>query len=90
MTPTIEEVEHVREFAAAVYVYCMHMRASVTSWFRTPLHNSRVGGKHDSRHLIGLGADVVYDAVPLIQDRRALAEKLGLKLVLETDHDHLQ
>lgn len=90
MTPTDEEVERVREFCGAVFVFLNRMRGSCTSWFRTPLHNLRVGGVPESRHLDGLGCDVVYDAPPLLSDRLQLARELKLRLIVEDDHDHLQ
>ena len=31
----------------------------ITSWFRSPAENARVGGNPDSQHLVGLALDVV-------------------------------
>jgi copper chaperone CopZ len=80
------------EFASALMAYCAATRGSVTSWGRTPLHNAQVGGVADSAHLIWTGADVVYDTTSLsdVQIRSALAARLGLMLIAESDHDHMQ
>jgi len=80
----------VYEFRCAVFVYCVLTRASETQGFRTKAHNDLVGGVEHSPHLYGLGQDVVYDGPVGMADRPDVAERLGLKLVREADHDHLQ
>nr|QJB20188.1 MAG: hypothetical protein [Microvirus sp.] len=84
----------VQEFALAVYRYCVRVRGSVTSGFRTPSRNTVVGGEVRSFHLQGLAADVVLDE-PLTHKiatdaRHKLASDLGIKLIIESDHDHLE
>ena len=78
------------EFADAVYVLGLKYNASVTSWFRSDAHNRVVGGVPHSAHRFALGVDLVYDA-PV--DAAAITEdarRLGLKLLREGDHDHVQ
>lgn len=77
-------------FAQQVIDYVSHFHGSVTSWIRTPEHNRAVGGVETSPHIFGLGADVVYDAVPELAAAQAFAAALGLHVVREHDHDHLQ
>ena len=70
----------------------LHMRYSFTetSGHRTPGRNAMVGGHPNSRHLLGLAVDVILDddiqLGPFIND----AERLGLKVIPETDHIHIQ
>lgn len=83
------------DFASALIAYCAATAASVTSWGRTPKHNAAVGGVAESAHLIWTAADVVYDAngVPppgVTAHRDALAARLGLRLIHEGNHDHVQ
>ena len=78
------------EFVDAALTYCDLTDASVSSWKRTVKHNTAVGGVVQSAHLFGLAVDVVYDApvaLPLAMER---ARRLGLRLLREADHDHLQ
>lgn len=77
-------------FAERVRDYCLATGGSVTSWGRTPARNARVGGVPTSYHLHFLAVDVAYDAVPGVSVRERFAERCGLKLVIEGDHDHLQ
>lgn len=78
-------------FLASVFRFVTTTRASVTSWCRTPEHNTKVGGVPDSPHLEGFGVDVVYDHPGVGGGARdALAAELGLELVHEGDHDHIQ
>ncbi len=78
------------DFAIRVMQYCRSNTGSVTSWGRTAAHNARVGGIPDSPHLVWLGADVVYDYRPLLAVARASARELGLAVIHEPTHDHLQ
>jgi len=78
------------EFAEAVFTYCHVLGASGTSAERTRLHNRDEKGVHHSAHLVGLARDVIYDELPSLAERRDWAGRLGLILVSETDHDHLQ
>lgn len=78
------------EFAEAAFSYCVLTGANVTSWIRTPRHNLREKGVAHSAHLVGLGLDVTYDIPVDLAERRAWASRLGLRLLAEEDHDHLQ
>jgi hypothetical protein len=63
---------------------------SVSSWLRTPRHNAAVGGKVNSKHLWGLGVDVVLDPG---EDRGLFLEACriaGLTTYPEGDHIHVQ
>lgn len=84
MTPT--------DFAARALFYASMMRGSVTSWFRTPEHNAKVGGHPQSKHMQGLGMDITYDGRPFYDAavRSHFANRLGLSMLDEKDHDHLQ
>lgn len=70
--------------------------ASQTSGLRSLKHNTQVGGKPFSPHRFGRGIDLVYDDPTMLTDpmkkgtNRELANRLGLFLFQEGDHDHLQ
>jgi hypothetical protein len=87
------------EFAEAAAQYCLMMDGSVTSWGRTTKRNTAVGGAKMSGHRFFRGLDVVYDDPTMLQAdhptypdgvRIIIARRLGLKLIPERDHDHLQ
>jgi hypothetical protein len=80
----------VEEFASAAYLFCDGLGGSVTSWIRSRAHNAAVGGVPHSAHVHGLGADVVYDAPVEAHKAHDLAASLGLTLIRESTHDHLQ
>jgi len=92
----------VQEFALAVYRYAMRVKGSVTSWVRTHERNIAVGGcvaagcpgtscLGASAHLVGLAADVRLDRLDIEPDNRAkIARSYGLRLMVESDHDHLE
>jgi hypothetical protein len=72
--------------------FCSWSRGSVTSWGRTTERNAAVNGHAHSLHMVWLGGDVGYSPhprPPLARARKA-AQQLGLRLVREDDHDHLQ
>jgi len=77
-------------FVHAVIAYAHFTGASCTSWFRTREHNAAVGGVQFSAHQFALAVDTVYHEVPPLAQRQAVAGRLGLRLVVEGDHDHLQ
>lgn len=81
----------IGEFAEVVNRYAALTHGSATSWFRTLAHNLKVGGVAHSAHVVGLACDVVYDGVPMaVAERVEWARRLGLRLIVESDHDHLQ
>lgn len=80
----------ISEFTIAATTYCMLTSGSQTSGFRTTKHNKDVGGVAFSAHRFGLAWDVVYDEKLDQTVRNAIAFRLGLKLIAEGDHDHLQ
>ncbi len=63
---------------------------SVTSWLRSRRHNTDVGGVKDSRHLLGLAVDVVFDPGVDTTDFALLASGIGLEVIVEGDHLHVQ
>lgn len=80
----------IGEFARHLHDYCLAYSASVTSWIRTPDHNIRVGGVPNSRHLLGVAADVIYDGSPPGDQADAMLARRGLQRIREGDHDHIQ
>jgi uncharacterized protein YcbK (DUF882 family) len=81
----------IAEFAARLATLRIRYPFSVTSWFRTAGRNAMVGGKPHSRHLLGLAADVILDdeerdKASFVED----AKRLGLSVVVEGDHLHVQ
>lgn len=80
----------ISEFAEAVALYSAMHGASVTSWGRSTVHNRAVGGVPNSAHRFWRGADVVYDNPVAVNTRIEAARRLGLLLIPEGDHDHLQ
>ncbi len=81
------------EFNDAVFIYCNVLRARETSGFRTPEGNKKIGSELKlSPHVFGFGKDVIYDDLNTFNDplRMEAARRLGLKLIPEGDHDHLQ
>ena len=63
---------------------------SVTSWWRSKKHNTAVGGVPTSRHLVGLAVDVVLDNADDKPALRQTASEIGLQVIDETDHLHIQ
>ena|SRR2546423_15490805 len=83
----------VSEFHSAAIVFRSIYAGSFTSSGRTVRHNKEVGGVEGSPHVYDLAVDIVYDDPNLYMidnGRVDYAKKLGLLLILEKDHDHLQ
>ena len=80
------------DFAVSLMAYCAWSRGSVTSWGRSPERNARVGGHVNSLHQVWLAADVGYspNPTPPLAKARKRASQLGMRLLRESDHDHLQ
>ena len=76
--------------ALAVLDFVCRFRASVTSGPRTEKRNAIVGGVKNSAHVAGVGYDVVYDVTPPLDEVQVYAHRLGLRVIREDDHDHLQ
>jgi len=79
-----------QEFTIAVLGLAARFRFSITSWGRSVAHNAAVGGHPDSMHLYFLAVDCELDD-PL--DEPAFvqtAERLGLQVIREPRHLHVQ
>jgi heme O synthase-like polyprenyltransferase len=57
----------------------------VTSWYRTPWHNTEVGGLAGSLHLLGWAADIT----PVTGETEELARQTFPVVVNEGDHIHV-
>ncbi len=78
------------EFYEAVFTYCVATASRMTSGPRPLAVDQQIGSTTLHPHVAGYAADVVYVSAPELAKRHALANKLGLRLVAEPDHDHLQ
>ncbi len=92
------------EFSSTVWAWLYRFAsygASETSGARTPVRNTRVGGVADSKHMTGLAKDIGYEPIvkdkkvigytfPPLADAQLVAKQLGIQLVRENDHDHLE
>lgn len=78
------------QFLDTVRTYCHRFNASITSYYRTPLHNTHVGGVRYSAHQVWLAVDVVYDDGTNLNGADEWASALGLEILHEPDHDHIQ
>lgn len=62
---------------------------TITSGYRCPIHNKKVGGKSHSQHLNGQAADVIVRGVSMAHVAEA-ARRVGFSFVLnEGDHVHV-
>ncbi len=77
-------------FADKVLALCLIYDCSETSGFRTDMRNTAVGGADDSRHKEALAKDIVPDDVRQTHEIKHAAQKLGLWVLVESDHIHLQ
>lgn len=76
-------------FAAALDRVELPDDTRVTSWFRTPAQNRKVGGAFDSQHLAGLAVDFVVPDEELLRVISGF-RVVGLTAVSEVDHLHVQ
>ncbi len=81
------------EFDAICGTLEVEFPISQTSGRRTLEHNKKVGGSPASFHLSGRGRDYVWDKDTRLNRIATFTRRvkgLGLKLIPEGDHDHLQ
>jgi hypothetical protein len=78
------------EFHDALRAYLAAVGGRVTSYGRDPENNAAVGGVAHSAHVVWMAADVVYVTPKPLEERKEWARRLGLRLLDEGDHDHLQ
>jgi len=65
----------------------------ITSWFRSPLENQRVGGHPDSQHLVGLAFDVVPGkgtSALAINEAAQIFQHFGFTVDPADTHVHVQ
>ena len=80
----------IADFANAIVAYRRATKGSVTSWGRSVAHNKAVGGVERSFHLEDLAVDMVYDTpTPHHEEARKIGASLGLRILREGDHDHI-
>lgn len=76
--------------AALAFFYRMQLAAAglrVTSWFRHPWKNEKVGGVANSRHQLGLA----FDVVPVTPGTLEKLRQIGFrKIINEGDHYHVE
>ncbi len=68
-------------------------KTTITSWFRTPSQNRRVGGDPDSQHLVGLALDVIPakgQSTLAINEAAQRFAQAGFSVVPEPTHVHVQ
>ena len=81
---------NARRFAECILTLGLRFRFSVTSWGRSAKHNQAEGGLAGSFHLDFRAVDVLLDPMT---DKASLvirAEQMGLLVVDEGDHLHIQ
>lgn len=62
---------------------------TLTSWYRDPATNQRVGGRPDSQHLWGWALDLRKDNAGLRMARN-LSTTRYLEVIVEPDHIHIE
>lgn len=84
------EESPIQKFASDINYLAIKHSFSVTSWFRTSKRNEQVGGVRGSFHLFGLAVDCVLDNILDRSEFVKDARSIGLVVVPEIDHIHLQ
>ena len=80
----------VHDFIDKILALSIDTQFSVTSWIRTEKRNNDVGGNSSSYHKLGLAVDVVCDYERDITTLINNAKRLGLGVLKEGDHIHIQ
>jgi len=76
----------------ALLVYAMRWPFSITSGYRTIQRNAAVGGGSNSRHMLGLAFDLVFDTALDGSDCRAAMrdDHPEWDVIHESDHTHIE
>jgi len=82
-------LDPTRFFLALMQLYSRYP-FSETGGQRTPARNADVGGVYFSPHLFWVGKDVIFDGKPTPRELNQAATRLGLKIIAEEDHHHIQ
>lgn len=80
----------VGEFASRVALLALRYQLSATSWGRSVSRNEQVGGVPRSLHLVWLGVDLVSDRAIDNTAVALTAKQLGLRVLIEADHLHVE
>lgn len=80
------------QFFDLVRVYCEVLQARITWYNRQPVVEAvQPHPVRHSPHEVWLGVDVIYlPPVPAPADRVEWGRRLGIRVIVEADHDHLQ
>ena len=76
-------------FDDKVLALCLIYDCSETSGFRTEKRNKAEKGADDSRHKVALARDIVPDDRTRDHEIAHAARRLGLWVLVESDHIHL-
>ena len=90
LAPTTAKSDTVMEFASKIHKISECVPLSVTSWHRSEERNRLVGGHPHSKHLVGLGMDVVLDNPEDIKYFIRRLDDMNLEYRNEGDHIHIQ
>lgn len=63
---------------------------SVTSWWRSPVRNFKVGGVKSSYHLKGLAVDIILDNNLQVDKLKMLCSDSGLECIVYKNHCHIE
>lgn len=74
---------------ALMQLYSLHP-FSETGGQRTRSRNDDVDGVAHSPHLFWVGRDVVFDKPPTVAECGELGRRLGIRILKEHDHHHIQ
>ncbi len=88
----------IRELIAELVVFLTNLQRlrpgrsiRISSWWRDPVTNRRVGGHPQSQHLLGLAIDLVGEERELGEIIRQVREfSLGIEAIRQTSHVHIQ
>lgn len=80
----------VNQFLSLIMSLRARFGLSVTSWLRSPIHNTAVGGVLGSLHTYGLAVDLVLDLGESKKDFAEACKRLGLHCIVYDSHFHVQ